>query len=318
MNDDDLDRRLAERGARWRADQPQPPEVDPAAFSGRSLPRWVVPAAAAAAVVTVVAGSFLLVDRDGRSDGPVNTPSPSVSEDPLADVVPWKLVGPRHPKFPKPVQTYVPDPSYADGVPTCTPGQLIATTRLGAAAGTMSLEITFAVLDSVKCALRELPTVTLYDGERPLDLSAEPRPPDDATWPYDVLLDAVHRGKLVLTWTSLWCVAPVHNDSVHLDWPQGGVLVDGFGPSPGCNNPGSGERRGVKVLPFEPEHWEVQDGPPVLAPIEARQVDFVAGPAREPSTLPSWIRTPRRTSALPASTPILPVWAAGKASTWRR
>jgi hypothetical protein len=50
-------------------------------------------------VVVVVAGGALLL-RDDDSDenrGLTNTPSPSLSEDPLDGVVPWEMVDPRHP-----------------------------------------------------------------------------------------------------------------------------------------------------------------------------------------------------------------------------
>jgi hypothetical protein len=114
-----------------------------------------------------------------------------------------------------------------------------------------------------------------------------------------VLVDGERRAKLMLAWTSLWCIAPVQNDRVVLEWPGGGRLeVDGFGESPGCNNPGSGEARGVDVLPFEPERWSVKEGPRVLSPIEARQVDFAPGSDGGPSMFVVELLAPERDMSL--------------------
>ncbi|ADB34381.1 hypothetical protein Kfla_5368 [Kribbella flavida DSM 17836] len=79
---DEVDELLARAGARWRADQPSPPEPDLERITGRRAPRrWVVPALAAASVA-VIATAALVVLPD-RSEPPLAIAPGNDKEHPL-------------------------------------------------------------------------------------------------------------------------------------------------------------------------------------------------------------------------------------------
>ncbi len=69
MNDD-VDRLLTEAGARWRADQPAPPEPDLSRLDAHRARRWPAIAAAAAGVAVVASGAVILAGN------PHSRPSP--------------------------------------------------------------------------------------------------------------------------------------------------------------------------------------------------------------------------------------------------
>jgi hypothetical protein len=283
MSDDDVDRRLSGRGARWREAEPPPPAVDPEALTTRRTPRWVVPVAAAAAVVAVVAGGAVLVGRDGDSaPPPVDTASPSPDR---AGVVPFEPIDPRHPKYPAPTRVLVPDPRDAEGAEDCPAGSLRAESTLRAALGTMVLDVLVSAPESMGCALRGRPEVRLLSGGELLDVRTEPRI-ESGGWRGDVVMGDGHRAVLRLFWPGSWCAPPVVNDRIALTWPGGGrVEVDGFVSSPGCNTPGSAEPVPVSVAPVEPEHWRWKTVQ-TLAPdtMFVRQYDAELGAPGEPST----------------------------------
>lgn len=285
MNDDELDRLLTERGDRWRAAQPAPPALD-TRWPTRRLPPWVVPVAVAAAVIAVVAGSGVLLTGDGiRHRDPSDTATSSTgSSDPLSGVVPWEYADPRHPKFPKPTEVFVPDPAYADGLPGCTAAQLAASSQVEGAAGTMYLNVLLTARPGVRCALSGRVGATLYDGAAPLDVPTEQAPAVDGMWTFPVVVDAANNATIALSWSSMWCVDPVRNDRVMLTFDGGEIAVEGFGQSPACNNPGSDQAAAVRVGRFAPEHWELTEGARPLEPLAARQVDFLPGVDGGPAT----------------------------------
>lgn len=68
---DTIDELLRDAGARWRAEQPAPPEptVDRLAGGRRSRSRWLLPTAAAASVAVVAAGVMLTIDDSPPDSG---------------------------------------------------------------------------------------------------------------------------------------------------------------------------------------------------------------------------------------------------------
>lgn len=298
MSDDwetELDRLLAERGAVWREAESPARGIDPSLFDeyrARSLPRWMVPLAAAAAVTAVVAGTALLVGGDDRGarENDVTTNSP----DALAGVVPWKVIDPRDMSLFPYRDVYTPDPTIADGLAACTDDQLVATSKVLAAGGTTLLEVRFIGTSGEPCSLASRPEATLLGGGEPLDVRTYPLEVGDGAWTFPVYVDDESAAVVRLAWPSDRCGVPL-NDRLRLAWDDNQVELDGFGVSRPCTGGADPALPGVDVGWFTPEVWDYELEP---APIEVRQVDVVVPAGSDVATYVVELVSPKRDLSL--------------------
>ena len=137
MNDNDVDGRLSEYGARWRATQPAPPE--PAITIAPPWRRWAPALATAAAVALIAAGVTVGVHASRHH----------ASETAGTDgVVPW--VDRPAAKPPPPTQPSPPPPAYAE----CKSDQLAAHVgESGAATGNEATDLVFLNVSDRPCTL---------------------------------------------------------------------------------------------------------------------------------------------------------------------
>jgi Domain of unknown function (DUF4232) len=263
---DRVDRRLQVYAERWRETVPVA-TLDPASLGLRRKPRWLAPAVVAA-VVAIVVGAGSLAARDVGRDRPSRAPSPT---DLVDGMVPFVALPPTHPQIGEITVPASPDPAPAKAAPPCAAGDLAATSRGGAAAGTAYLAVTFSPAnDTVSCHLSGHPSVTLLDGGRPTEVVTEPEADTSETYRDPVLVGPGDTAKLLLAWGSMWCTTPVRNDKVRIGIGDGAVEVDGFGGSPGCNgpDPDAGPNT-VQVGSFEPSDWTPPEVTSAFADLDA-------------------------------------------------
>ncbi len=228
---------------------PSPVRRPQASLLGRNAAEGWGPAL----VAMLLAGCLLLV-------GCAETAAPGTSSRsaPQAAVVPWAPLDPAYPTIPSRTIPARPDPAAARAAPPCRASDLRASSWLGAGLGTAYLRVTVRLVGSSPCRLQGHPAVVLLEGTRPVDVPTEPSTGDDRTFNYPdpVLVAPGAPAVLTLSWSSLWCTAPVSTDLVRVTLPhgRGSFTVHGFGRSPACNDPGSGRRSPVGVSGFAPVH----------------------------------------------------------------
>ena len=210
--DEQMDRRLKEYGARWRAEIPGPASV--VAPSGGARHRWLVPAAAAAAVAVVVGIAYGATRGDDDAGGPASGgPSPSVGTD-----------------------------------DTCDPGDLVASDRQLTTAGptrVLSARLTIVPGRST-CVVDDFPGIELLDHGVVIPV----RTTHDGLDPGGTTVFAPGEPVGVeLTWSpSGRLCRSLDNDEVRITVGDGAaVTIDGFG---GACVPSGEQPPPVRVLPF--------------------------------------------------------------------
>jgi hypothetical protein len=283
MNDDELDRLLRERGARWRDEQAPPPALDAEALDTGAPARWVAPVAAAAAVAVVVGGVVWATSGDGnrRGDEPAPVDSATVAPD---FVVPWVHRDPGHVKWPTPVTTWTPDPAYAEGVEACRGDQVQVAVQGDGAGGTTLQVLRFTAAPGERCALpSELAMDLRADGAAAGVETGAGRHDALPDWPGTaVLLEDEAAATLALSWSPQWCRETVVVDQVVVSWGDEEVGVPLDLRSPRCDDVGTSDASPVLVGALAPEGATHEDEWPALAPLTARQVSHTAGTGEEP------------------------------------
>ena len=248
MTDDDrMDTRLRAHAERWRDAAAPAPTVDVTRLAPRPAGRaWWLAGLSAAAIVLAILGGTVLVGHDGSAPPkPLHTPTPT------GGVVPWAALPPTHPQIPAQTTPASPDPAEAAGAPDCRATNLHATGRPGAAAGTYYLTVRLTLAGDHPCRLEGYPAVHLLDKGRAAPIPLE-HLVDDSVYRGPVLVADGHPALLQLSWSANWCVAPVHNDTIHLVLPGGFLTLPGLGGSQCYGTPGSGHRQPVEIRTFEP------------------------------------------------------------------
>lgn len=339
-----MDERLREYGERWRQGLPPGPRPDPTLLGPRRRlrpVRWLVVPAAAAAIAAVVLGSQLL-DTGGRveprpagrhSSAPAPTaPAPTAATAipttalesagpgtpaPVApgEVVPWAPLEATHPRIPTVTVPASPDPAVAAAAPACRADDLHAESSVEGAAGTMYLAVRITSAGGPPCRLEGIPDVQPMDGGQPADIPVE-RSRDDSSYRGPVLVAQRQPALLALSWTSLWCTDPVHNDAVRAVLPDGGgtLTFDGFGRSPYCNgDPGSGPTP-IRVWPFQPEQSRPAEQHSVFASVKATgDLNRTAAPG-ETVRFTVTLTAPERVSLAPCPDYTIAQYGAGVSS----
>lgn len=182
----------------------------------------------------------------GRADGPV----------------PWRALDPTYPSIPSRTIQARPDPAAAEGATPCRASRLRASSELGGAGGSSYLSVRLS--SERPCRLEGTPTVTLLDGDRPVDVPVRALAHDaaDDYWVYrhPVLVAPGSPATVTLIWGTDWCTDPVATDRVRLalGGGRGAVTVRGFKGSPGCTErvedlpPTKRHRTPVEVGTFKP------------------------------------------------------------------
>lgn len=180
--------------------------------------------------------------------------SPTVPPSPSASVIPWADLPAGHQQIATHTIPASPDPMTADAAPTCATGQLTA--RLahgGAAAGTAYYTFELDLVSGPSCRLDGTPdaTATTSGGAVPTRGVG----PDSSDYTGAVLVTPTDRAMIQLAWSTDWCVGATTVSAETLSWPSGSVVLPGLGHSPGCSDPGSGDRTPLQVFPFQPAHF---------------------------------------------------------------
>ena len=209
--DEQMDRRLQEYGARWRAALPEPSATMP--VTARPPRRWLAPAAAAAAVVVLLGVTYAVTSSSKDSPGPASGPTPSVASD-----------------------------------DTCRPGDLVVADReLGGALGTATLNVHLRLAAGAdSCLSNDFPHVELLDHGTVVPVRVTHRGLDaNGT----TVFAADTPVGVSLTWEpSHYCGGtPIDNDVVRISVGTAQVEVEGFGQT--FCSPGEGTPP-VRVLPF--------------------------------------------------------------------
>ncbi|MDX6285230.1 MAG: hypothetical protein QOG53_715 [Frankiales bacterium] len=164
MNDDELDRRLHEYGARWRTQQAPPPEP---LLRTHHVPRWVPVAAAAAAVVLIAVGVAVAVNRPHNTAAPIQpgpTPSPTPSGVDLTGTVPW--VDRPAPGYTPPA-TVSPTPPASDARACTSSDVTLSSGGLDGATGHLAHYILFKNVSASTCVLKGYPDVVATEPGQP-------------------------------------------------------------------------------------------------------------------------------------------------------
>jgi hypothetical protein len=242
MSDERMDRRLTQAGAQWRDGIRPAPPVDVAALDAGRF-RWVVPVAAAAAVVAAIGIGVRVLPSGDSESGPI-VESPTTTPPTSGDLVPWADLPPTRAEEPTEVVPPRRDPAR---LRACGADDLDVDRFVEGAAGTMYLELTLALATDDACHVTGFPDVTLLDHGSvvPVEVtharvgSQEP-----------VAVVPGSPATLMIGWSVSHSCAAVDNDQVRVAFPDGSALtVPGFGRT-SCN-PGEADLQGVSVAPFE-------------------------------------------------------------------
>ena len=255
---DPMDARLREYADRWRASSAPAPALDTDRLTGRSRARtwWAAGIAAAAVVAGIAVGTTLIGDDGNRQPPePADTAKPTATAKPSEVLVPWADLAPTYPQIPTTTTSPSPDPAEAAGKPECRASDLSAAGRPGVAAGTYYLTVRLTLVGDQPCRLEGYPDLVPLDAGHPVAIPLEHRA-DSSVYGHPVLVAAGRPALLRLGWSSGWCAAPVHNDTIRMLLPGGGSLsFQGLGGSQCYGTPGSGTKAPIEVGTFEPVTW---------------------------------------------------------------
>lgn len=194
--DEQMDRRLQEYGARWRDTLPEPAPLP--LLPARKGRRWLVPAAAAAAVAVVLGVTYTVTTRHDSPSGPATTPS-----------------------------------STAASGDTCGPGDLVASNRYLRSSGDLTeLSVLLTPAAGVaSCLVSDFPQVELLDH----GVVAPVRTTHAGLDAGGTTVIARDEPAIVeLSWRPAHSCAGVDNDTVRITVGDGAeVEIEGFGAT-GC------------------------------------------------------------------------------------
>lgn len=202
--DEQMDQRLSVAGARWRDALPLPAEHSSAGATSR--PRWLVPAAAAAAVAAVATSIYAV----GLGDHPAG-PEPA---DPAQQVVPWKDLPATNPTLP----TITLDPATLE---ECGRGDLrFEGGRRHSEARWQYSTGTFALAGSEPCVIEGFAEAQLLDGGLLSGLSTSRAAPDGPPQPVVVTAFSGAHVTVRVQENVLDCLT-VTNDTIVVTLPTG-------------------------------------------------------------------------------------------------
>ena len=248
---DELDLRLSEHAARWRATLPVAAEPDLRFPAERSTTRALrLPALAALATAVVFAGVWFLGGRHSETPSPATPPTAN-------EVVPWAALPTTDPVLP--TTRGGPSAQEIAAARPCAAGDLTVLRRdLEPAMGTAYLTVQLALDGPTPCRIEGYSEVFLLDPTGAvLDVEVEP---DVATGPQPVLVTPTEPAAVVVTWSPSHYCGQLDNPRIRIGIPDnaGEVTVDGFGPTT-CN-PGEG-RPAPRVLPLQPAYDQSPTSP---------------------------------------------------------
>lgn len=244
---DELDVRLTEHAARWRATLPAASDPDLEFPPGRSATRALrLPALAALATAVIVGGVWLV--GDGHETAPHQTVPTTTS------VVPWAALPTTDPVLP--TTRGGPSAQEISAARPCTDGDLgVLRHDLEGAGGTAYLSVQLALEASTPCRLEGRPDVVPYGPEGavlPVDVV-------DSGSPEPVLVMSDAPVSIVVSWAVSHYCGDLDNTALHIRVPgMREFAVGGFGRT-SCN-PGE-DHPAISVQPLQPGYDESLHSP---------------------------------------------------------
>jgi len=246
---DDLDVRLTDTAARWRAALPPAAEPD-LRFEPERRATWSlrIPALAALATAVIVGGVWFAGNgREPQPREPDHSPNP-------AAVVPWAALPTTDPVLP--TTRGGPSAEEIAAAPPCAAGSLGVLRRdLEGAAGTAYLSVQLGLEAPTPCRLEGFPEVV------PLGPDGQALPVNviEAGSPAPLLVTADAPVSVVVLWAVSHYCGDLDNVSLHIRVPgTPEFAVAGFGPT-SCN-PGE-DHPAISVQPLQPGYDESAHSP---------------------------------------------------------